>query len=114
MGGNVDIYPILPYTHVLVTDYSSILYDYLLLEGKGVILYLYDYKDYVQDRDFNYPFGENVAGERAYTFTELAAVIERDTYNKSKYVMLRERFWGDYHGNASQDIVDYFIGKSQL
>ena len=113
LGGNVDIYPLLSYTHVLVTDYSSILYDYLLLEGKGVILYLYDYKDYVQERDFNYPFSENVAGERAYTFTELTAAIERDSYNKSKYIMLRERFWGEYHGNACQDIADYFVNESR-
>ena len=30
----MDIYPVLPYTHVLITDYSSILYDWLLMEDK--------------------------------------------------------------------------------
>ena len=47
MDNSIDIYPILPYTDVLITDYSSILYDYLLLEDKRVILYLYDYEDYI-------------------------------------------------------------------
>ncbi|MBO7114682.1 MAG: CDP-glycerol glycerophosphotransferase family protein, partial [Bacteroidaceae bacterium] len=28
----MDIYPVLPYAHVLITDYSSILYDWLLME----------------------------------------------------------------------------------
>ena len=65
-----DIYPILPYASVLITDYSSILYDWLLMEGKDVILYLYDYADYVKERDFYYPFDENVAGCRAHTFDE--------------------------------------------
>lgn len=50
-----DIYGVLPFTDVLITDYSSILYDYLLIPKKQVILYLYDYQEYVKDRDFYYP-----------------------------------------------------------
>ncbi len=108
LGGNIDIYPLLPYTDVLITDYSSILYDYLLLDGKGVILYLYDYKEYVKERDFNYPFMENVVGEVAYTFENLAAIIERDVYDRSRYELMRDRFWGNYNGHACQVLTDKF------
>lgn len=34
----LDVYPILPFTDVLITDYSSIYYDYLLMDHKGCIL----------------------------------------------------------------------------
>ena len=109
LEGSVDIYPLLPYTDVLITDYSSVLYDYLLMPGKGVILYLYDYADYVKERDFNYPFLDNVAGEIAYTFPELLAAMKRDAYDTASYAAIRERFWGDYAGDASRAVADYFL-----
>lgn len=109
LEGSVDIYPLLPYTDVLITDYSSVLYDYLLMSGKGVILYLYDYADYVKERDFNYPFLDNVAGEIAYTFPELLAAMKRDAYDTASYAAIRERFWGDYAGGASRAVADYFL-----
>ena len=105
----MDIYPLLPYTDVLITDYSSVLYDYLLMPGKGVILYLYDYVDYVKERDFNYPFLDNVAGEVAYTFPELLTAMKRDAYDTASYAAIRERFWGDYAGGASRAVADYFL-----
>jgi CDP-glycerol glycerophosphotransferase (TagB/SpsB family) len=109
MDNSVDIYPILPYTDVLITDYSSILYDYLLMEEKGVILYLYDYDEYVKDRDFNYPFLENVAGEICYSFDELLAAIGKEEVNRSNYEHIRRKFWGDYSGKATQQLIDKFL-----
>ena len=111
LEGGLDVYPLLPYTDVLITDYSSVLYDYLLMDNKGVILYLYDYAEYINERDFNYPFLENVAGELAYTFPELLSAIKRDTYDTSRYPLIRSRFWGDYHGDASRTVAQYFLDK---
>ena len=105
-----DIYPILPYAHVLITDYSSILYDWLLMEGKDVILYLYDYKEYVRERDFYYPFDENVAGCRAETFDELCSLIESGQYaiNPDERKRIVEKFWGKTASyDASRKILDF-------
>ena len=76
----IDIYGVLPFTDVLITDYSSILYDYLLIPDKQVILYLYDYDEYVRERDFYYPFDENVVGKRVTTFENLVKVIKEGDY----------------------------------
>ena len=108
IDNSMDIYPILPYTDVLITDYSSILYDYLLLEDKRVILYLYDYEDYVKDRDFNYPFLENVAGDITHTFGELLEAVKQKKYDRNNYTIIRKKFWGDYKGNATIQIIDKF------
>ena len=77
LDASADVYPILPYTDALITDYSSVLYDYILMEGKGAVLYLYDREDYVKDRDFYFPFDENVIGQKAYTFGQLLEAIAR-------------------------------------
>jgi CDP-glycerol glycerophosphotransferase (TagB/SpsB family) len=111
-----DIYPILPYAHVLITDYSSILYDWLLMEGKDVILYLYDYKEYVRERDFYYPFDENVAGCRVETFDELCSLIESGEYtiNPDERKRIVDKFWGKTASyDASRKILDFIKEQSK-
>ena len=106
----VDIYGILPFTDVLITDYSSILYDYILMPKKDVILYLYDYDEYVRVRDFYYPFNENVVGKRVNTFDELARVIEKQDYQIDEQDRQRilDRFWGETMKiDSCKAIVEY-------
>lgn len=43
----MDIYPLLPLYDLLITDYSSIMYDYALMD-KPVLLYTYDIEDYMK------------------------------------------------------------------
>lgn len=97
VDGKMDVYPVLPYTDVLITDYSSILYDYILMSGKDVILYLYDYADYVKDRDLYCPYDENVVGRKVYDFGELYRCLENDEYaiNSEERNRIIEKFWGD-------------------
>ena len=81
---------------MLITDYSSILYDYLLIPNKQVILYLYDYEEYVHERDFYYPFDENVVGKRVTTFEDLLKVIVEQNYKMSEQerAFILSKFWG--------------------
>ena len=59
---------------VLITDYSSVLYDHIYSHDRGVILYVFDYEDYqARERDLLYPFEENVAGVRAETSEQISA-----------------------------------------
>lgn len=93
----VDIYGVLPFTNVLITDYSSILYDYILMPKKDVILYLYDYEKYVKERDFYYPFDENVVGKHVKSFEGLKKVIDKKDYAMDEIERQRilNRFWGE-------------------
>lgn len=96
LDATIDIYSVLPYTDVLITDYSSVLYDYILMDKKDIVLYIYDYDQYVSDRDFFFPYDENVTGYRAYDFAQLLHAIETDNYGNDprKIADLRQRFWG--------------------
>lgn len=108
----VDIYGVLPFTNVLITDYSSILYDYLLIPNKEVILFLYDYDEYVRERDFYYPFDENVVGKKVTSFAELLECIKNADYSSSeeekKHIV--DAFWGEtVKLNACEEIVKRVI-----
>lgn len=95
----IDIYPILPLVDTLVTDYSSIYYDFLLFENKSTIFFVFDYDTYLsQNRDLALPFFEYVEGQLAYNFAELyqtletASFLSSDDANKKKKLV--EFFWG--------------------
>lgn len=107
---NADIYPVLPYTDVLITDYSSILYDYILMKNKDVILYLYDFQEYMDMRDFNYPFEENVVGKKIKTFTELCACISNKNYkiDEEKREEIILKFWGE---GKKENIFDEILNS---
>lgn len=112
---NTDVYPLLPYTDVLITDYSSILYDYLIMPDKGVILYLYDYEEYICERDFYYPYDGNVAGVRAYSFEELIECIRSGScqVDADARMDILTRFWGNsLNGDSSSEIMNYFRNRS--
>lgn len=103
-----DIYTILPYTHVLITDYSSILYDYILMDNKDLILYLYDYEEYISNnRDFNFPFFENVVGKAVYNFDALAESIQSNDFqidNKKRNEIIL-KFWGEKNENNICEMI---------
>jgi len=113
VDNSVDMYPLLAYCDVLITDYSSILYDFILKPECAVILYLYDIADYQGIRDFYFPFDENVTGVRALDFEKLIEIIKQGKYYGSDYAdknELRKKFWGDSVAiTASEDIFKYII-----
>lgn len=97
--GELDLYPVLDSIDCLITDYSSLLYDYISTAGSGVVVYAYDYERYVaESRDLALPFEQNVLGARADTFDELCALLRTGAalaeLPGADLAVLRERFWG--------------------
>lgn len=74
---NADVYPLLPLTHTLVTDYSSIFFDYALLK-KPVLFYPYDINEYINSsREFYFDYNNIVQGMPvANSFGELINHIQ--------------------------------------
>lgn len=103
IDGNVDMYCILPYTHVLITDYSSILYDYILMPDKDIILFHYDYEEYINSRELIFSLDDNVVGKRVYTFKDLLQVISTNDYqiDPIKRQLILDKFWGETVENDS-------------
>lgn len=106
----MDVYPILPYSDVLVTDYSSIMYDYILMEKKDVILYLFDYQEYINERPFIWPFDEMSYGHRAYDFATLLNLVCDHALcpDEDAKAVLADKCWGNYGNNASERIALFF------
>jgi CDP-glycerol glycerophosphotransferase len=69
-----DPYPLLGLTDVLITDYSSIMLDYLVLD-RPVILFAFDYAEYFSKVGFYYEYRGFVPGDIASTANELFELV---------------------------------------
>lgn len=105
IDGSVDMYCILPFTDVLITDYSSIMYDYMLMPDKQIILFHYDYEEYIKEREFFFDIDKNAVGTRVYTFADLLHVMEAGNYvmDEVQRLQLLNKFWG-HTMDSNQDV----------
>lgn len=111
-----DVYPYLSMTDFMVTDYSGIYFDYLLVD-KPIIFLIYDFDQYTNiDRDFYFPYEKITAGPKVLLWNQLVPTInkelKKDTYKKMRQKM-RRKFHIYFDGNstkrAAERIYNTFI-----
>ncbi|MEQ2465174.1 MULTISPECIES: CDP-glycerol glycerophosphotransferase family protein [Bacillaceae] len=97
-------------TNVLITDYSSIIFDYSLL-NKPAAFYAHDLKEYMQDRDFYYEYESLVPGP-IFSHTEsLVEWLNDGQYNHEKMISFKQKFFDYTDGNTSKRIVSHLISS---
>lgn len=88
---NYQSQELLASTDILITDYSSCFFDYLILD-RPIIHYLYDYDYYAnQDRGLYYKKEEVVCGDVASDLEELLNCIEKNLENPAYNHELRRK-----------------------
>ncbi|MFD7002148.1 CDP-glycerol glycerophosphotransferase family protein [Streptomyces mirabilis] len=110
-----DMTPLLGLADGLITDYSSVMFDYSLLD-RPMFFFTYDYDEYVHEgRGTYFDLLERAPGPVVRTEDELHAVLDSLEEQKVKYAAPRERFVADFgefdQGNAAQSIVDQFFSQ---
>lgn len=107
---DVDAEVILGGSDILITDYSSCFFDYLVL-NKPIIHFIYDYDFYKnKDRGLYYQINEVVAGDTPRTKDELIRAIIKavncPNYNKELREQMRKKFCEFESEENSKIIVD--------
>ncbi|MDD6284389.1 MAG: CDP-glycerol glycerophosphotransferase family protein [Firmicutes bacterium] len=108
-SGIREINDILAAADVIVTDYSSVIYEASIL-GKPMLFYTFDLEEYIASRDFYEPFDSFVPGEICRTFEELISRLDGEV-NNSKSLAFRHRNFDRLDGKASARVVDLILGK---
>jgi len=74
-----DVNMLLPFIDGMITDYSSIYHDFLLLD-KPIIFIPYDYKEYNEQNGFLYDYFSNLPGPATKTLKEFCSLLA-DIFN---------------------------------
>lgn len=75
IAADSDIYPLLKEVDVLVTDYSSLYFDYLLLD-RPVVFYPYDYENYAtSERHLLFDYETMTPGPKVYDVDGLMSTL---------------------------------------
>lgn len=81
-----DPYVLLKKTDILVTDYSSVYFDFLLLD-RPIIFFDYDREEYImRTRELYFDYDEMTPGEKAEDMTDLLQAIRNASRPSQEYI----------------------------
>ncbi|MCA9401924.1 MAG: CDP-glycerol glycerophosphotransferase family protein, partial [Candidatus Omnitrophica bacterium] len=109
----MDIYPNLNRFDFLITDFSSIYFDYLLLD-RPIIFAPFCFDDYINnDRQLFYNYNEVTPGPKAYNWEEVLTQIELCLRDPEIFSLEREQMRSYFHqfqdNNSCQRVYNEII-----
>jgi CDP-glycerol glycerophosphotransferase len=111
VAARTDVYPLLPQCHVLVTDYSSVMFDWLHLQ-RPVVLFRPDHDDYTQRsrRLFDAKLQE-LPGPCASTAGQLLTLLaRRDQLTTAALEAVRGRLLERWFDHTDGQAAERFVG----
>ena len=106
-----DIYPLLTYVDTLITDYSSIYFDFILL-NRPIVFFPFDIKHYMKEcRGLYFNYEDVTPGPIVYDYNNLISALSSE--DTKLWATVRERtrndFWTLYSGDASKNLVSKLL-----
>ncbi|MGG0656499.1 CDP-glycerol glycerophosphotransferase family protein [Rummeliibacillus pycnus] len=93
-------------TDLLITDYSSVCFEYALL-NKPMIFYCFDLEEYIESRDFYIPYQDFTPGPIVRTCDEMIQKIkDLSDVEKVDYTNFTNKFFEDLDGQSTERVAD--------
>jgi teichoic acid glycerol-phosphate primase len=97
-------------TDILITDYSSIPFEYCLL-NRPIIFFLYDLEEYEQERGIWENFIKFLPGPIAYSSSEVSTIISQGEFDYERIRSFSAK-WNEYSkGESSKNVLDQVRDK---
>jgi CDP-ribitol ribitolphosphotransferase len=106
----MDVNDLLFAVDLLITDYSSIVFEYSAL-GRPMLFYAYDLEEYLASRDFYEPYEEFVPGRIVRTFEELLDAIRREDYGLDKVARFAARHFAHLDGGSTDRVIELILSR---
>lgn len=95
-------------TDVLITDYSSIIYEYSLLE-RPMVFFAYDKLGYAATRGFHRDYDSTAPGPICETFEDLLATLRSGDFHTERAEIFREENFDVVDRNSSDRVIDWLV-----
>ena len=106
-----DIRELYVISDMLITDYSSVFFDYAILK-RPIYFYMYDIEEYANDlRGFYLDIHKDLPGDIYTNEDELLAAVKQDAYDETAYQAFYERFCSCEDGKAAKRVIDIVFHK---
>lgn len=103
-----EIYKVFSITDIFISDYSSIIYDFTILE-KPMIFYVPDIDEYVAERGFYDDYEVVMPGKCVKCEEDLINVIKNEDFYIDDVKNLKQSFFDFKDGKASERIADLIV-----
>ncbi|WP_349925114.1 CDP-glycerol glycerophosphotransferase family protein [Bacillus altitudinis] len=106
-----SLYELMIVSDVLITDYSSVIFEYSLL-NKPILFYCPDFDNYMEERDFYFPFNSFAPGPITKNLSSLVKELKYLNSDPQK-VNLKEfskRFMENCDGRSTDRVVSLILG----
>lgn len=103
-----EINDLLFITDILITDYSSVCFEFALL-NRPMLFFAFDIEQYVQKRDFYYDYHSFIPGPLVKTTDEIISKIQNKEFKMDRIEPFVKYFFDDLDGKSSARVVDQII-----
>lgn len=93
---------------ILITDYSSVCFEYALLK-KPMLFFAFDVETYVQQRDFYFNYQSFIPGTLVRNTSEIVGSIQNRHFNQEKLDPFVNYFFDNVDGNSSRRVVEQLL-----
>lgn len=104
-SGDSELNDLLFVTDVLITDYSSCVFEASLLDIP-MLMYAYDLSEYIATRDFYYEYEPFLPGKLVTTQEELKLAIRNEDFETEKIEPFKKRFFDHLDGKSAKRVAD--------
>ena len=108
LSADREINDLLFITDLLITDYSSVIYEASIL-NIPMLFFAYDLEEYISSRDFYEPFESFVPGKIVRSLDELLSSIESGDFEQEKVEPFCNRNFEFRDGGSTDRVIDWII-----
>lgn len=104
LSGESELNDLLFVTDVIITDYSSLVFEASLLYIP-MVFYAFDLEKYINERDFYFDFKAFVPGKIAYSLDEIIDAVNNEDFCTERIGPFADMFFDNRDGKATDRVV---------
>ena len=104
LSENSEINDLLFVTDILITDYSSVVFEASLLDIP-MLFYAFDLSEYIATRDFYYEYEPFLPGKLTQTQDELVDAIKNEDFEMEKIEPFKHKFFDNLDGKSAERVA---------